>query len=1028
MRAWIRRARVGGGACLACLLVAWPVGDIGAQPLTLNQYGHRTWLWQDLLMTGGGAFAIEQADDGYLWMIARDNGLVRFDGVRADRWEPAAGPRLQPQKVFTMRRMRDGSLWIGLTPGLAIVRNGRVGYHPAFVDRKVISIFEDRAGVVWIGLDLPGKLCAVRNSHVTCHDGGQFGEMVKRITQDAAGNLWVWSTNGLWRWAPGPPRRYALPPSSVSSIAVDDSGVLVVATPRGLLRIENDELAPYQLPGVRGRFTPGHIVRGRHGGLWIVAQENGLFYLRDGKTYQFTTADGLAGNVIYSVFEDREGIVWISTDVGLEQLHPLVAPIVSYRQGLSSFTVSAVQATRDGSVWLATPNGVNRWRDGRITVYARDSQADRLRAPGALSLMAPPLTVNTVQSPVYGLAVDHRDRVWASTPDGLVHFDGQAFIPVSGSIAAIAAAIVEDRRGTVWSTHYSNGLYRRSRDGHAQVLRAVGPYATALRWLLAADPRRRGIWAIFPEVGVVYLEDGEIRETYGPDKGLSSLATADLRVGRDGTVWVSTYRGLNRIHDGRVTVMGVRNGLPCERVHWSIEDDDGALWMMTECGIVRIARAEVEAWTRDPGRSVHARVLGRHQLLSGYTDQNSYRPAVTRATDGRIWFSEARGAGVIDPRGVAVDETPPPVYVERVVAHGRAYDVRTTRALRVPPRPRALEIQFTALSLTMPEKVAFRFMLEGQDSTWREAVNQRRVEYSNLAPGRYRFRVLAANHDGVWNTAGASLAFTVAPAWNQTWWFRALVAVAIVGSPAVATATWQRRRARLGAERARARFDATLAERTRVARELHDTLLGDMAGLALQLGAVALRARASLGGDAPIVVELSGLGGQVRRALVEARRSVTAMRTQPDESPPLHEQLADAARRTFAETGAAASVEHEGSPRPYPPAVEAEVVAIVTEAMTNARRHAGCRTVAVTCRYAPDALEVRVRDDGRGFNPAQPTPAGHWGMVGMQERATSIGATLAVTSAPGAGTDIVVVLAAGRRAARWAESVARGQG
>jgi signal transduction histidine kinase len=275
------------------------------------------------------------------------------------------------------------------------------------------------------------------------------------------------------------------------------------------------------------------------------------------------------------------------------------------------------------------------------------------------------------------------------------------------------------------------------------------------------------------------------------------------------------------------------------------------------------------------------------------------------------------------------------------------------------------------------------------------------------------------NDDGVATASAASLDFRIPPAWNQTWWFFTLVAGAMAATAAGTAVGWQRRRSRLAADRAQARFDATLAERTRVARELHDTLLGDMAGVAMQLSAGARRIEASADTSPTIVELLSALSSQVQRSLVEARRSVTAMRTEtPNEHISLHEQLANVAQRTFAETGIATRVERTGSLRPYPPTVESEIVGIATEAMTNARQHAGCRAVTITCSYALRALEVRVRDDGRGFDPSQGTPAGHWGLVGMRERAASIGAKLTLTSSPTAGTEIVLVVPGGLAAKR----------
>jgi signal transduction histidine kinase len=353
------------------------------------------------------------------------------------------------------------------------------------------------------------------------------------------------------------------------------------------------------------------------------------------------------------------------------------------------------------------------------------------------------------------------------------------------------------------------------------------------------------------------------------------------------------------------------------------------------------------------------------------------------------------------------------VKLRALTAGGQRYFVGRSAGdtIRLPARANALSVAYAAYSLAVPDRVRFKYRLDGLDTAWQDAGTRREAFFTNLPPGRYRFRVIAANDDGIWNTAGASLAFTIAPAWNQTWWFFGLVALGLLASPAIAAVAWQRRRARLAAERAQARFDAMLAERTRVARELHDTLLGGMAGVALQLEAGAGHLATGDCNPAAVADLLSTLGSQARQLLAETRQSVLAMRTAAaSETRMLHDQLASVAQRTFAGTEILIHLTQTGTERACPPALEAEIVSIAGEAMANARRHSCCRTVWVTCGYAPRELRVVVRDDGRGFDPSLAAPTGHWGLIGMRERASAIGARLIVTSAPVAGTEVVLVL------------------
>jgi signal transduction histidine kinase len=374
---------------------------------------------------------------------------------------------------------------------------------------------------------------------------------------------------------------------------------------------------------------------------------------------------------------------------------------------------------------------------------------------------------------------------------------------------------------------------------------------------------------------------------------------------------------------------------------------------------------------------------------------------MVEGTDGRLWLAWYGGLGWIDPARVRRNRVPPPVLVRALAAGGRAYSA-TGGSITLPKRTRALSVAYTALSLTVPERVRFRYRLMGLDTAWQDAGPRREAFYTNLGPGAYRFEVTAANDDGVWSVAPATLDVVIPPMFVQTDAFLALCAAA-AGGAAWALAVWRHRRA-VGA--ARARYEVMLAERMRVARELHDTLLTDVAGLRMQLDAAA-RAIGPAGAAASLV---AALRDQASQTLVNARRAVVDMRASRDASGPVADQLADAAGRIFADTGVSAHVAHTGTPRRYPSTVEAEVLRVAGEAMANARAHADCRWVRVTCGYEPGALRLEVRDDGRGFDPARAAADGHYGLVGMRERASAIGARLTVESAPGRGTVVRLVV------------------
>jgi signal transduction histidine kinase len=372
---------------------------------------------------------------------------------------------------------------------------------------------------------------------------------------------------------------------------------------------------------------------------------------------------------------------------------------------------------------------------------------------------------------------------------------------------------------------------------------------------------------------------------------------------------------------------------------------------------------------------------------------------MVRGTDGRIWFSWSTGVGWIDPAHIRRNLVPPPISVRAVLVDGKARTA--TDSITLPQNTRALSIAYTAFSLAVPERVRFKYRFIGLDTTWQDAGARREAYFTNLAPGRYRFEVTAANDDGVWSIAPAAIDIFIPPTFVQTNAFLALCAAATVGAIWLFI-LW--RQARIAASM-RARFDATLAERTRVARELHDTLLTDVAGIRMQLDAVA-----RVTGPIGIGATIAAIRDQASQAVVNARQAVIAMRTPAERTRPVHDHLAESARRIFAETAVTARVSLSGEPRRYAVAIEAEALRIGAEAMTNARQHADCHDVLVHCAYSERELRVEVRDDGRGFDPREAAANGHFGLVGMRERAGALRASLTIESAPGIGTTIRVVI------------------
>jgi signal transduction histidine kinase len=537
---------------------------------------------------------------------------------------------------------------------------------------------------------------------------------------------------------------------------------------------------------------------------------------------------------------------------------------------------------------------------------------------------------------------------------------------------------------------------------------------------LLHDARQGGVWLGFRDGGVAYFNDGQIRASYAAAEGLGDGMVRSFYPDASGSLWAATDGGLSRIKDGRVLTLTSRNGLPCNIVHWMMEDDADSAWLYTACGLVRIAQSDLDAWASNPKHTIQAAVFDSSDGVNNRLYPGGYNANVAKSADGKLWFLRPGGVGVIDPHHLAFNTLPPPVHIEQVTADDKIYDA--TNGLRLPARTRNLAIDYTGLSLVAPEKMRFRYLLEGQDPDWKEVINDRQVQYSNLPPGAYRFRVIASNNSGVWNEAGATLEFSLAPAFSQTRWFQAAIAFSFA---ALLWVVYQLRVAQLARQFHRT-LDARVGERTRIARELHDTLLQSFHGLLLQF-----QTAAYLLPERPAEArkQLDGALVHAAKAITEGRNAVQGLRTSTVERNDLAlaiRTLGDAlASDTSAPTACDFSVAVEGEPRDLHPIARDEIYRIAAEALRNAYRHAHATRVEVEIRYDKQQFRLRVRDDGRGIESAVLAGQeieGHYGLRGMRERATLIGGKVTVWSDAGAGTEVELVIPA---RAVYATSVAR---
>src|SRR5215470_3080297 len=570
---FIPRSILMAGILLVCCSSAFALNPA----LDVSQYAHTSWKIRDGFAKGRIS-SIAQTPDGYLW-LGTDFGLLRFDGVRNVAWKPPADQPLPSNGIIRLLSTHDGTLWIGTDKGLASWNGNRLTKYPEVAGQFVFALLEDRDGSVWVGTFSPatGRLCTIHNGGAAQCFGadGSFGNGVFSLHEDKKGNLWAASEHGVWRWKPGPPELFDVPGLwlGTEELVEDSDGALLICTDVGIKRLINGKTEDYV--GVSPRLRASKIFRDNDGALWIGTSRAGLVHVHEGRMDLFSSSDGLTSEDVGSIFEDREGSIWVTTNNGLDRFHELVVPTFSAKQGLSN-TVMSLLAVRDGSVLIAAITGMNRWNKGQFSTYGKGTAAPQQD-----------------NNPLLSLFQDTRGRIWGVTKSAFGYLENERFISIPGVPGGVARSIVEDKRGDLWIANEHVGLFHLRGSEIVEMIPwdKLGrkDFATAL----AIDPVEDGLWLGFFQGGVAYYENGQVRSTYGSGDGLGEGFVNDFQFDKNGTLWIATAGGLSRLKAKRLATLSSRNGLPCDTIHWFREDDDHFFWLYTACGLVRIARSEL---------------------------------------------------------------------------------------------------------------------------------------------------------------------------------------------------------------------------------------------------------------------------------------------------------------------------------------------------------------------------------------------------------------------------------------------------
>jgi signal transduction histidine kinase/ligand-binding sensor domain-containing protein len=945
-------------------------------------------------------WAMAQADDGYLWLGTGDD-LYRFDGVRFEGFLDRDGHPLPASNLTALLWMPGNEMWLGYYEGgMAHVKDGKVtSYHQAdgLSEGWVSSIAVDRNGTIWACMQAGLLRFDGRRWQLIGDEQGFTGGHAGWALVDPQGNLWVTGRDHLFLLPYGEHR-------FIQTGATLAPNTRLTRGPDGTLWLSDGDGDARALPGLtaahpetttapRGdepTVRASRLLFDSEGRLWGADRANGGVFVVDHPeavasgtwlhpsqiTQRFGLATGMTSDQAGILLGDVEHNVWVGTNYGLDSFRranvTVIREVTANPERIYSMTVDAT-----GHPWIINGNTLNRWVDGSLATEA------------------------TFPANIRDLNAAPDGAMWFTASNALYRYlDGKVdtwAMPDRARKLGVRAKAT-DGHGGLWVGFDLAGVYH-FRDGHWEPWDPGIPHPGNVS---AMDIGPDGtLWIGFSGDRMVTF-DGRARRSFTAADGLHLGATLALDASQ-GDVIAGGETGLAWNISGRFRSIGKLGDLALAGIS-GITRDAQWIWLNTSRGVVRIAPAELRRALDQPGYVPAFRLFDSHDGLPGIALQSEATTTARIDGDERVWIATNKGLAYIDPLDIRDNPRPPPVLIRYVEANGQRFV--DTSALTLRPLTHQLQIGYTATSLSIPDRVTFRYRLDGVDSEWQDAGDRREAFYTNMKPGSYRFHVAAANEDGVWNTTGASFAFDIAPAFYQTWWFRlacVLLALLLVGLIVIL-------RFRRYASLLHARLEDRHRERERIARDLHDTLLQSVHALVLRFQLATDR----LPHDEPARADLEEAIEHADDVIVEGRNRVAELRGPGEGLSDLAPAIEKTGRQLAAMHDFRFELQQRGTAMPLQPLVAEECFAIVREALINAARHAGARQVTVAVEFARAQLYLSVTDDGTGMEPARAITGreGHYGLAGMRERAARVGATLNITTAPGQGTMVTVYLPA----------------
>ena len=973
--------------CFSCLLAdsAYAIDP----NWMMSQYVQDHW-GPDQGFPRGQVRAITQTPDGYLW-IGSEAGLLRFDGLKFQLVQDDTGA-FSVTNVLALEPDREGSLWLRLEGG------------------DGVSLLRYRNGV----FDNPSSHVSWPNTRITAICKTSQGEIMAAQQQQGA----IVFRDGKFEMSA---TAAALPRSPVLSIAQTRGNEIWIGTrDAGLFRLRGER----SFAVTKGIPDPkiNRLLRDGDNGLWI-GTDNGIVRWDGLGITTPPMPPSLSHFQALAVARDRDKNLWVGTDsVGLLRINAHGVAALGERDSRSAEPVTAVFEDREGNIWAGGANGLRRWRDSAFVTF---SVAEGMPAPSSGPIV-----------------VDSRGRLWFAPIDGGLYWLEGAQVQ-QFSAAGLPHDVVYSIAGA------PDGLWIGRRRGGLTHLRFVGA-STKTETLTKADglaqdsiysvyrDRDGTVWAGTLSGGVSRIHDGRII-TYTTANGLASNMVSSIAGTSSGAEWFATPNGLSAFSQGRWRGYSIREGLPSRNVNCLFADSAGILWIGTTSGLAfldsrgirnflpgpKLLRESILGLAEDGNGSLwiatsnHVLRANRKQLLGNApasADVREYgkedglqstqgvkrHSSVSADSVGRVWFSLRRGLSVVDPSRDTNRSVPVIAQVQSIAADGTTFDLR--HRVLIPPGRRRIAFSYTGLGLSTPGRVQFRYLLDGYDSHWSDPVSVREAAYTNLGPRTYVFRVIASNGDGLWSSPEAAIQFEIQRSFWETYWFRVALALACAAIVVLA----YRLRLRQLTNQLNVRFEERLAERSRIAQELHDTLLQGLLSASMQLHV----ASDELPVDSPTQPRLNRVLELMGQVVQEGRNAVRGLRSFSDSSLDLEQALS----RIPEELAIGGKIDFRvvvgGQPRPLRPLLRDETYRIGREALVNAIRHSHATRIEAEVEYSTHQLRVVITDNGCGIDPLvlQSGREGHWGLPGMRERAESIGAQLHVRSRASAGTEVELLV------------------